>query len=339
MVKEFYQALTDKNIKALKTMIHPNLFGVRLYDESLYYERKTFLNAIDDLDYSNIEIVDIVNDDFLIVTLKKDEYILKTKITIKDSLIYKIYETVTSEARRIKCIIGYDGSSYLGYQKQNNASTIQGTFEEALKRCFKQDMIIHSSGRTDKGVHANNQVVHFDTKMNIPLYNMKKLINSYLPDSIYIKSMEEVTELFHSRYDVTKKTYCYKINTLEYNPIYRNYEWFVENLDEVVFEKHLEDLLGTHDFASFTKSTTKNTLRTIYDIEVIRKDEYIYTYITGNGFLRYMVRNIIGAAVHMTLGTISYTMDDLLEKKDVNLLKDKAPACGLYLDRVVYDNL
>ena len=165
---------------------------------------------------------------------------------------------------------------------------------------------------------------------------MKDLLNSYLPDSVYIKNIVQTDKTFHSRYDVKSKQYLYKISFDEFDPLKRHFEWYLKAFDINTYKQALSEIKGSHDFTSFTKSTDKDTLRTIYDVEVVIENNTVYTYITGSGFLRYMVRNIIGAAVNIASNKHQYSMKELLEKKDVNLLKDKAPSHGLYLNKVNY---
>jgi tRNA pseudouridine38-40 synthase len=336
MIKEYYQALKENDKETLKQLLHPSLYGVRVYNESTYYDRVSFLNDLEKFEYQNVVVNNILNENHLVVegTLNNQEFI--TKVKVKDNLIYKVFETIKTNCRRIRCTISYDGSLYSGYQKQINSNSVQGTFEYAMKKALKQDISIHSSGRTDKGVHAINQVIHFDIKMKMPLYNLRSLLNTYLPDSIYIKEINEENETFHSRYDVVEKTYCYKMNLKEYSPIQRNYEWFVPSLPIDKYKETMKQILGTHDFTSFTKTANKNKIRTIYNVQIEQKDDILYTYVTGNGFLRYMVRNIIGVAVKIANNVESYSMEELLEKKDVTLVKDKAPSNGLYLYNVKY---
>jgi tRNA pseudouridine38-40 synthase len=162
------------------------------------------------------------------------------------------------------------------------------------------------------------------------------ILNTYLPDSIYIKSTEEVDCTFHSRYDVKEKEYMYKINTIQYDPIQRNYEWFVPNLDIEKLNMDLQEIVGTHDFTSFTKTTTKSTIRTIHNVSIKVENNYLYIHIKGSGFMRYMVRNIVGVLVAINKGKLKYSIKELIEKKDVNTLNDKAPASGLYLYNVKY---
>ena len=260
MVKEYYQALKDNDKATLKQLLHPSLYGVRTYNETTYYERSAFLDELDQLDYKDLVVKSISSEDQFLVegTIHNKDFI--TKITVRDNLIYKVYEAIKTNCRRIRCVVSYDGSLYSGYQKQTNSNSVQGTFEYAMKKALKQDIVIHSSGRTDKGVHAINQVLHFDITMGIPLFNLRSLLNTYLPDSIFIKEISEENETFHSRYDVLEKTYCYKMNLKEYSPIQRNYEWFVPNLDIEKYTKSMNQVLGTHDFTSFTKSSKATAL-------------------------------------------------------------------------------
>lgn len=338
MIDKYYNALKEKDVNTIRRILHPNVFGIRVYNENIYYDIDSFIQDIFTLDYSYLDIINIEKqNNYQLVTIRMMKDKLISKILIKDNLIYKVYETKITNKRRIKCVISYDGSAFFGYQKQLNQRTIQGVIEETFERIFNQVITIHSSGRTDKGVHATNQVIHFDISMNIPVVNMRKLLNSYLPKDIYIKEVVEENQTFHSRFDVTKKTYCYKINIKEYLPYNRNYEWYLSTLDISQYKESLSAIVGTHDFTSFTKTTTGSTHRTIYNVEVVHRGDYILTYITGNGFLRYMVRNIIAAAVNISNRKLQYSMEYLLKSKDVTLLKEKAPASGLYLDGVEYN--
>ena len=118
----------------------------------------------------------------------------------------------------------YDGSGYNGYQKQPKKKTIQGELEKALKKINKDNKVsVHASGRTDAGVHANNQKAHFTLDINIKPENLQKALNSLTPSDIYIKRVESVDDKFHARFDVKAKEYVYKINMGEYDPIERNY--------------------------------------------------------------------------------------------------------------------
>ena len=177
---------------------------------------------------------------------------------------------------------------------------------------------------------------HVDTGSTINPSNFKDVLNSYLAEGIFVKESMEVHETFHSRYDIASKQYVYKINKLEYDVIMRNYEYYPGEMDYSVFKKELLSIMGTHDFTSLTKTNNLDNRRSIYDIEFVENDHYLYVYITGNGFLRYMVRNIIATAITIAKKRTPFSLLQIIDKKDNTIIKDIAPACGLYLNKVVY---
>ena len=238
--------------------------------------------------------------------------------------------------------VSYDGSHYSGYQKQSGFRTIQAELERALTEINdSKPVIIYSSGRTDKGVHAYNQKIHFDLDMNISLYNLREAINSKLDDYIYVKSINVVDSSFHARYNVVSKEYMYIINTSDYNPIEKDYVYqYNKSLDVVEMERAIQYFIGEHDFSSFTKPNTEKTnfVREIKSISlnVDNKGKIVITFI-GNGFLRYMVRNLVGTIIEVGEGKRkSEDMYDILISKDRTKAGTMAPACGLYLKNVNY---
>jgi len=201
----------------------------------------------------------------------------------------------------------------------------------------KEEITIHSSGRTDKGVHAINQVFHFDTISKIDPKDFARVLKSYLPDSIYIKSSEKVHATFHSRYDSYSKEYTYKLNLGEYDPIQRNYEWNVTNIDINLLKKELNSIIGTHNFTSFTKTKEDKIMtRTIFDVNIEERGDYLFISIIGSGFLRYMVRYIIGTVVEISKGNINDSLLDFISYKNSSKVLWKAPSSGLYLKEVIY---
>jgi len=340
MIKELYTAWEQHDQETIETLLSTNLYGVRLYTEDVFYTRK---DVVDFLLKTPIKINQVTayqegNIIYFEVTYKDGTH-TTGKATIKDNAILKLYETIYTDQTRIKVLCSYDGSAYNGYQKQPSGTTIQDTLEVAIQKALslKERPTIHASGRTDKGVHAHHQVFHTDITSLIPVGKMKDIFNTYLKDDIHILSVEQVEQTFHSRYDVVSKTYQYVINTKRYNPIQRNYEWYIEDLDITAFKGILQEVVGTHDFHSFTTSVEKDTVRTIYDISIRQDNEHLRVFITGNGFLRYMVRYIIMAAVLIAKQKLPYTMNDLFTSKDVGILKEMAPAPGLYLEHVSYE--
>ncbi len=232
----------------------------------------------------------------------------------------------------------YDGSNFSGYQKQPNLRTIQGEIEKALNFISGGKKIeIHSSGRTDKKVHAYNQKAHFDLDQNITLYKLKSAINTYTPNDIYIKDIKLVRNDFHARYDVLKKIYIYKINIGDYNPIERNYIFqYNKLLDIDKLKIQLKHLIGTHDYSAFANKEEKKEsyIRTIYDINVTKKNNIIYLKFIGNGFLKYQIRNMVGALIECV--TKDKNIIDILNSKNRSTYGKIAPPEGLYLYDVKY---
>ena len=242
---------------------------------------------------------------------------------------------------RYKITFSYDGSKFNGYQKQRGISnTIQGNIEEALKYINNGKITkFTSSGRTDKGVSAYKQVGSCDIGVNITPYKLKRALNSLLPDSIHIIEVEEVDSEFHPRYMVKEKTYLYKLNMGEYNPIEKDYvNQLCRKLDVEIIKKEIKDFVGTHDFSAFCPNQDKkeNTIRTIYSVDVKEDNDYLYISFTGNGFLKYMVRVMCGYLIDVSLGKHEQGLiKDHLKSKEKVTTKTAA-ATGLYLKEVKY---
>lgn len=240
--------------------------------------------------------------------------------------------------------VSYDGTLFSGYQKQPKERTVQGELEKALKEISGGKKIdVHASGRTDRGVHAIAQRVHFDLDMNITLEKLAKGLNSILPEDIFVRKVEEVPEDFHARFSAIGKEYIYKLNMGEYNPLERNYVYqYNKKLDVVEMERAMKYLEGTHNFKSFTKTDEEKDdyVRTISQTNLIRdaKDINKITLVfVGTGFLRYMVRNIVGLLIEVGEGKIkSEEVIDIIKKEDRTCAAICAPACGLYLKDVYY---
>ena len=234
----------------------------------------------------------------------------------------------------------YDGNNYNGYQKQKNKNTIEDNIEDALKKISNKDITIHASGRTDAKVHAINQRAHFDLDMDIDLYNLRKALNSLTNDDIYIKDIKIVNSDFHARFDVIEKIYVYKINIGNYDPITRNYIYqYNKDLDITKMKEATKYLIGKHNFKSFTKTDVSKDdyVRTIYDIDIKLDNNIIILTFRGSGFLRYMVRNMVGTLIEVGNGLKPSIIKDILSKKDRNFAFKTAPPEGLYLMDVKYD--
>ena len=238
----------------------------------------------------------------------------------------------------------YDGSKYSGYQKQPKKRTIQGELEKGLKQLNAgKDVSVVASGRTDAGVHAYNQRAHFDLETKISPDKIKQGLNSLIPDDIYVKKIFEVDDNFHARFNVKAKEYIYKINMGTYNPIEKDYVYqYNKKLDISEMERALKYLEGTHDFRSFVKIDEEKDdyTRTIIQTALVREVKnvnQITISILGTGFMRYMVRNIVGMLIEIGEGKYkSEEIIGILNAKDRKEAGICAPACGLYLRDVYY---
>ncbi|MFO7554037.1 MAG: tRNA pseudouridine(38-40) synthase TruA [Desulfobacterales bacterium] len=241
-----------------------------------------------------------------------------------------------------KITIEYDGSAYHGWQRQTMDRTIQGEIETALMTMAGNRVALTGSGRTDAGVHAYNQVANFQCETQLTPGVFQKGLNSLLPEDIVITSCEVVPEEFHAQYDAKSKTYHYRIlNRPIPVAISRQYAWHIrKELDLDAMRGALHFIVGTHDFKAFegSGSPRADTIRCIINADLFKTDDgYVVLKIEGDGFLRFMVRNIVGTLVDVGLGKI--TPDDfkqILVSKDRNLAGITAPAHGLFLMTVRY---
>lgn len=246
--------------------------------------------------------------------------------------------------KNIKLTIEYDGTDYAGWQKQREGGTLQQEIETALSSLTKEDIKVTGSSRTDSGVHAKGYVCNFKTSSTIPSEKFARALNSKLPDDIIIIKSEEVDLEFHSRYDSKGKTYSYTVlNRLQAGAMYRNYMYHVSKKINIELMREAgKYLIGTHDFAAFKNSgsNVSSTVRTIMNIEIIRRKHTIKFFITGDGFLYNMVRIIVGTLIEVGIGKIEPTyIKDILVSKDRHLAGKTAPARGLCLEKVYYEEL
>ena len=245
--------------------------------------------------------------------------------------------------RNIKLTIEYDGKDFNGWQKQPNKLNIQGSIEQAIYQITGEEVELNASGRTDAGVHALGQVANFKTNSNIPIEKFAIAINTKLKRSIRILKAEEVDEKFHSRLSCKRKTYRYIINNSQQGTaIYRNLETNIPyRLDELKMNDAAKYFIGEHDFKAFKASGTssKSSIRTIYDAKVYRQGDRIYIELTGNGFLYNMVRIISGTLVEVGIGKIQpEEIDKIIQSRDREKAGKTLPPQGLYLVKVEYEN-
>lgn len=236
----------------------------------------------------------------------------------------------------------YDGSNYSGYQIQPNLDTIQERLEKAV--CIVNNGIkrsVHSSGRTDKGVHALDQWAHVDLDISITPHKLKRALNSNLPDDIHVINTYEVAENFHARYNVKSKIYEYHINLGEYIPMERNYVFqYNYHLNISKMREALKLFVGEHDFRAFVTDNKEKEIcvRTIYSAEIIEDGDHCIIRFHGNGFLRYQVRNMVGILIRVGEEKVSCEeVEKILLSRDRSKYGKTAPSQGLYLVKVNYN--
>lgn len=241
---------------------------------------------------------------------------------------------------RVKCIVSYDGSSYMGFQIQGELKTVELEIINALKNITNDDIKIYASGRTDRGVHALGQVFHFDTCKNIHPNGWMKALNSFLPDDIRILDVEIVDDEFHSRFCAIKKEYRYYIKTDGYDLFKRNYLVFYDNLDIDLMKEALKHLEGTHNFKGFCSASVderKDFVKTIYTAKLNINDNILEFVFEGTGFLKYQIRRMMGLIIEIGLKRQSIDMvDKVLETMDPKISHKNAKPNGLYLYKVTY---
>ncbi|SET34147.1 tRNA pseudouridine38-40 synthase [Natronincola peptidivorans] len=244
--------------------------------------------------------------------------------------------------RNIRLIIEYDGSRYSGWQRLKNSSeTIQGKLENVLSEMVATPIEIIGSGRTDAGVHARGQVANFHTKSPMSIREIHKYMNHYLPQDIVVKEVKEVSERFHSRYNVKSKRYVYYIwNHWIPSAFQRKYSYhLVEKLDIGIMKEAAAKLVGTHDFIGFSsvKKTNKSTTRHIEEITINKEGNMLVFTFTGDGFLYNMVRIMMGTLVKIGLKQmdVSY-IDEIFESKTRANAGETLPPQGLFLEEVYY---
>jgi tRNA pseudouridine38-40 synthase len=252
-------------------------------------------------------------------------------------------------ARTLKMTVAYNGASFSGWQVQPDRPTVQGELADALERITGEKLLPQGSGRTDAGVHALAQVASFSTSSSIPSGNLVKAMNSMLPASVRVLSIEEVAEGFHARHGAKAKTYEYRIHRGEICPPFL--AGFVTHhpypLDEEAMVEAASRVLGEHDFTSFaavdpekgrsSEDEERCNVRTVFSSEWGRNGEEFVYRVRGNGFLHHMVRNLVGTCLLVGRGTIKPAeIDSILAAKKRSAAGPTAPAEGLYLVNVEY---
>jgi tRNA pseudouridine38-40 synthase len=242
---------------------------------------------------------------------------------------------------RYKITIQYDGLDFSGFQSQKNLNTIQDKIEYSLSFLNENNLIrLSGASRTDSGVHALGQVAHFDLDTDLSLNAIKRAINARLPIEIRIIDIIEVDDQFHSRFDAIKKEYLYQC-CLTDNPLLAKNHFIVKKINFEILKDLETELLGKHDFLSFSKFDIekKNTICEIFKSKWTLEDDKLFYIIEGNRFLHHMVRYLVGTMIGCMEGKIKKKdFLSLLDNPIKNARLFKAPAHGLILNRIFYEN-
>lgn len=248
---------------------------------------------------------------------------------------------MSANNKKYKLVVAYDGTHYAGWQTQQHAKSVANVIEKTFARVFNKPIKLIAASRTDSGVHAHGQVVCLSTDLVLMPEKLQWVLQRSLPRTIVIRSCQEVSHSFHPRFDVAYKTYWYHFFLKQPLPWFAPYGYhYTDYFDEALFKQALQIFVGTHDFRSFcTGNDQKNTVRTIMKI-TFDSNPQLNAYrvvITGDGFLRYMIRRIIGACFYVTQKKLDpCVLREILAQKNPHQQLYTAPAQGLLLYEIVY---
>ena len=242
---------------------------------------------------------------------------------------------------KFKILIEYDGSNYVGWQRQNNGNSIQGSIEKSIYKLTGEKITLFGAGRTDAGVHALGQVAHFDLNKKFDIDNIRDGLNQHLrPEPIAILKVEETHEKFHARFSAKKRTYEYTItNRRAPLTIDKNKSWGVFkklDLNKMIFESKF--FLGKNNLESFRSAhcQSNTVIKTIDELNISKINDNISFKISAKSFLHSQVRIIVGTLVEIGKGKITMSVKQIITSKKRSQAGITAPACGLYLIKVEY---
>lgn len=237
--------------------------------------------------------------------------------------------------------IEYDGTEFYGWQAQANLSTVQGCLELALTAIADEPIKVFCAGRTDAGVHASGQVIHFETKAIRNLRAWTLGTNTHLPPTVAVRWVQEVDDDFHARFSAIGRRYRYIIlnHALRSAIFASRATWFYHPLQIEAMQYAAKYLIGEHDFSSFRSAQceSRTPMRNVQELIVLRRGDFVIIDIQANAFLHHMVRNIVGVLLQIGSGWQEPDwMLQVLHSKDRRVAAETAPACGLYLSKVIY---
>jgi len=240
-----------------------------------------------------------------------------------------------------KLTLAYDGTDYIGWQRQATGVSIQGILEDALREFDDRDVAVAGAGRTDAGVHALGQVASCSLDRTIDPPTLVRALNYKLPHDVRVRRAHEMPPKFHARFDAHQKTYRYRLwNGSVFSPFQRRYAWHLPGALDIAAMRDATRLVeGTHDFAAFQAQggDTPTTRRTVTQMRIADCGSRIDFEISGNGFLRHMVRTLVGTLVEIGRGRRDWRwIGDVIASRDRNQAGQTAPAHGLFLVSVQY---
>ena len=238
-----------------------------------------------------------------------------------------------------KIVIQYDGTQYAGWQKQENAITVQQVLTNSIEQILQEKINLIGAGRTDTGVHALEQVANYKVDKEIDLYKFKYSLNSVLPKDIAISKIDIVENDFHSRFSAKRRSYIYLISDQK-SPFFERYSYTLfSELDQDKLNELSSVIIGSHDFTSFSKINTEvqNKMCEVYEARWRRQKKFFIFYIEANRFLYGMVRAIVGSILkaYADEQSIDY-LKNIFSQKNRNAAADAVPAKGLFLYKVKY---
>lgn len=243
---------------------------------------------------------------------------------------------------RVKAIVQYIGTNYSGFQVQPNAITVQSVLEQILSDFLGEDIKITASGRTDAGVHALAQTIHFDILKDFPIERLPYALECLLPDDIAILSAEKTSDDFHARYNCVSKTYEYYVVKSRIKlPIYADRAYVCDyDLDIAIMRRAASAMTGKRNYSAFmaSGSNVTNTIREVTEFTIDEVDDNVLRFrVSADGFLYNMVRNMVGTLIDVGRGKIPVEyVKEIIQSGDRRKAGATAPACGLYLVKAVY---
>ncbi len=329
MVRRFFEALAAQDTGQIRSLLHAE--AVYRDSEGTLFEGAA--EIIDNIAALPGDVSRIQTYEALRIVVFKNGDIMKVKTA--DGRIRRFYLRKDPPLRRLRLDFAYNGTLFHGIQRQTDKRTVQGVLENILAHITNNPVTLKVAGRTDKGVHALAQTVHFDTSSPMDAAKMFTILQRMVPTDIRPLKMEEVPPVFHARYDALAKTYRYTLCHTK-DPFSAHQSLFHPRIDNAALQGIIAKCLGTHDFRGFANlAPDGEPVKTLHAVEVYSEGDKTHIEITGTGFLRHMMRIIVGNALRdITKGT--NLVEEALENPERDDTKFMAPAAGLALKKVHY---